>query len=102
VDYAVNAAAFGRFMHQGQVCMNTKRMVVEKGIADEFIEKMTRKARSLKYGNPLEHDTIIGPLINQSQLNALSAQIERAKEQGAKIMCGGKSEGWSTSPPCWS
>ena len=93
VDYAVNAAAFGRFMHQGQVCMNTKRMVVVKEIADEFIEKMTRKAASLKYGDPMAHDTIIGPVINQAQLDTLAAQVERAREQGAKITTGGKHDG---------
>ena len=69
VDYAVNAAAFGSFVHQGQVCMATRRIIVEKPIAGEFVEKFVKKASSLKVGNPLERDTIIGPLINQHQFN---------------------------------
>jgi aldehyde dehydrogenase (NAD+) len=93
VDYAVNAAAFGRFMHQGQVCMNSKRLIIEKGIADEFIVKLTKKASSLKCGDPLKNDTIIGPLVNQNQLNTLKQQVERALAQGAKMTCGGTYEG---------
>jgi len=93
IDYAVDAAAFGRFMHQGQVCMNSKRLIVEKGIAAEFIDKLTKKAKTLKCGNPLEHDTIIGPLVNKSQIDRLIAQVGHAVEQGARLTCGGSYEG---------
>jgi acyl-CoA reductase-like NAD-dependent aldehyde dehydrogenase len=98
VDYAVNAAAFGRFMHQGQVCMNTKRMIVERPIAEEFITKLTVKAQSLKYGDPREPETIIGPLINEAQLNKLVAQVEQARVQGARITTGGQSHGLVFEP----
>ncbi len=90
VDYAVGAAAFGRFIHQGQICMGTKRVVVEEGIADEFLEKMTAKVKSYGYGNPAEPTTIVGPLINQTQMDILVDQVETARKQGAKILCGGK------------
>lgn len=92
LDLAVDAATFGRFMHQGQVCMSTKRIIVEEGIADQFISRFTKKVSSLKCGNPLDEDTIIGPLINQAQMNTLLKQMDRAKEQGAKILCGGGHE----------
>lgn len=92
IDYAVNAACFGRFMHQGQVCMNTKRMIVEKGIADVFIQKMVEKVSSLKYGDPSLEDTIVGPIINQEQLEKLAKQVEHAVGQGAQLLCGGKYE----------
>lgn len=98
IDYAVNAAAFGRYMHQGQVCMNTKRIIVERPIAEEFIEKLTKKAAGLKFGDPREPDTIIGPVINESQLKKLSAQVERAREQGARITVGGVSHGLVYEP----
>ena len=98
VDYAVNAAAFGRYMHQGQVCMNTKRIVVEQSIADAFLEKLTAKAKSLKFGDPKLPDTIIGPLINQSQMNTLLRQIETARAQGAEILCGGQNHGLVYEP----
>ena len=98
VDYAVNAAAFGRYMHQGQVCMNTKRIIVEQNIAEEFIEKLTAKAKTLKFGDPKQMDTIIGPLINQNQMDTLLKQIARAREQGARITCGGQNHGLVYEP----
>jgi acyl-CoA reductase-like NAD-dependent aldehyde dehydrogenase len=93
VNYAVNAATFGRFMHQGQICMSSKRFIVEKPIADEFIEKFVNRASGLKVGDPREPDTVIGPLINQEQLDKLAAQVEDALARGAKLLCGGKHEG---------
>lgn len=98
VEYAVNAAAFGRFMHQGQVCMNTKRMIVERPLADRFIEGLTAKARGLRFGDPLDPETIIGPLINEAQMAKLIAQIERARSQGARIMTGGRNHGLVYEP----
>lgn len=98
VDYAVNAATFGRFLHQGQICMSVKRIIVEKPVADEFTEKFVAKVSGLKVGDPKEHDTIIGPLINQTQLDILREQVENAIEGGAKVLCGGKFEGLSYWP----
>jgi len=90
LDYAVKAATFGRFIHQGQICMGTKRFVVEKGIADAFLEKLVERVKTLKYGDPTDPDTIIGPLINQQQMDKLIDQVETARKQGAKILCGGQ------------
>jgi len=98
VEYAVNAATFGRFLHQGQICMSVKRIIVEKPVADEFIEKFVAKVSGLKVGDPKEHDTIIGPLINQTQLDLLRGQVDEAIERGAKVLCGGKFEGLSYWP----
>ncbi len=93
VDYAVNASIFGRFFHQGQICMSSKRFIVESPVADEFIEKFVAKASSLKTGDPREPDTLIGPLINQTQLDKAREQVEDAIAGGAKVLCGGKHEG---------
>jgi len=93
VDDAVNAAAFGGFLHQGQICMSTRRMIVEKPIAKEFTEKLIKKISAYKVGNPKEPDTIIGPLINQHQLNEVKKSVDAAVRDGAKILYGGKSEG---------
>ncbi len=98
VDYAVNAAVFGRYIHQGQICMGTKRFVVEEGIADEFLEKLVVRAKALKYGDPTDPTTIIGPLINQSQMDILINQVETARKQGAKILCGGQEHGLVYEP----
>ncbi len=93
VDYAVDASTFGRFFHQGQICMSSKRFIVERPVADEFIEKFVAKASSLKTGDPREPDTLIGPLINQTQLDKVREQVEDAIARGAKVLCGGKYEG---------
>ncbi len=96
VDYAVNAAAFGGFLHQGQICMSTRRVIVEKPIAKEFMEKFVKKVSTFKVGNPKEPDTIIGPLINQHQFSQVKSSVDAAVRDGAKILCGGTSEG-----PCY-
>jgi len=98
VGYAVNAATFGRFLHQGQICMSVKRIIVEKPVANEFIDKFVAKVSGLKVGDPKEPDTIIGPLINQTQLDLLRGQVDEAIERGAKVLCGGKFEGLSYWP----
>jgi len=93
IDNAVNAAAFGGFLHQGQICMSTRRIILEKEIAKEFIEKFVKKVSAFKVGNPKEPDTIIGPLINQYQFDQVKNSVEAAVRDGAKVLCGGKSEG---------
>jgi aldehyde dehydrogenase (NAD+) len=93
VDSAVNAAAFGGFLHQGQICMSTRRVIVEKPIAKEFNEKFIKKVSAFKVGNPKEPDTIIGPLVNKHQFDQVKNSVEAAVRNGAKILCGGKSEG---------
>ena len=98
VDDAVNAAAFGGFLHQGQICMSTRRVIVEKPIAKEFTEKFVKKVSTYKVGNPKEPDTIIGPLINQHQFNEVKKSVDAAVRDGAKILCGGKSEGLCCYP----
>jgi len=93
IDYAVNAATFGRFIHQGQICMSSKRIIVEKPVAEIFTDKFVRKVKELKVGDPQVPDTIIGPLINQEQVNKLHNQVEEAIKSGGKLLCGGKYEG---------
>jgi acyl-CoA reductase-like NAD-dependent aldehyde dehydrogenase len=96
VDYAVNAAAFGAFMHQGQICMSARRVIVERSIADEFVAKLAEKTKGLKTGDPHEHDTVIGPLINESALEMVRSRVEEAVAQGAKVLAGGEAVG-----PCF-
>jgi acyl-CoA reductase-like NAD-dependent aldehyde dehydrogenase len=93
LDYAVNAAAFGSFLHQGQICMSTRRIIVERSIADEFSQRLAEKTRGLKAGDPKEHDTIIGPLITEQALNTVRARVDEAVSQGAKVLAGGEAVG---------
>jgi len=93
IDQAVNAAVFGGFLHQGQICMSTRRIIVEKPAIGEFTEKFVKKVAALKMGDPKEPDTVIGPLINGHQLRQVGESVEAAVRNGARILCGGRSEG---------
>jgi acyl-CoA reductase-like NAD-dependent aldehyde dehydrogenase len=93
MEYAVNATAFGAFLHQGQICMSARRVIVERSIADEFTTKLAAKTAGLKAGDPKEHDTIIGPLINDDAHAMVKGRVEEAVEKGAKLLAGGESAG---------
>jgi acyl-CoA reductase-like NAD-dependent aldehyde dehydrogenase len=93
LDYAVNASAFGAFLHQGQICMSARRIVVERPIADEFVQRLAEKTKGLKAGDPKEPDTIIGPLINESALETVKDRVQEAVAKGAKVLAGGEAEG---------
>jgi acyl-CoA reductase-like NAD-dependent aldehyde dehydrogenase len=98
VDYAVNASAFGAFLHQGQICMSARRIIVERPIADDFVEKLVEKTKGLKVGDPKEQDTIIGPLINESALDLVKSRVEDAVAKGAKVLAGGEAVGAAYQP----
>ncbi|TWV52008.1 aldehyde dehydrogenase family protein [Streptomyces misionensis] len=89
LDYAVDAAVFSRFVHQGQVCMAANRVLVDRSIADEFTEKFVAKVRTLKVGDPRDPETVIGPVINSAQANALSGVVEQALAEGATALVHG-------------
>ncbi|MGZ4385989.1 MAG: aldehyde dehydrogenase family protein [Gaiellaceae bacterium] len=93
LDYAIDACAFGAFLHQGQICMSTRRIIVEKPIADEFVSRLAEKTAGLKVGDPHEHDTIIGPLVNERALEMVSQRVEDALSQGARLLAGGEKVG---------
>ncbi len=93
LDYAVDAAAFGIFFHQGQVCMASSRIIVEAPLYDAFLEKFVAKARTIKVGDPRDPTTVIGPLIRPSQCGFISGQIEDAISKGARVCCGGTYRG---------
>ncbi len=93
IDYAVNAATFSRFTHQGQICMSANRILVQKSIYKEFIEKYAKKVSSLKVGDPTDPSTIIGPVINDRQAKNLQALIEKGIEEGATALIKGNIKG---------
>jgi vanillin dehydrogenase len=92
VDYAVRAAAFGIFFHQGQVCMANSRILVEEPIFDAFCERFVAVANSLKVGDPREPDTVIGPLIRGTQCAVIDGHVKDAVDKGATLLCGAKHE----------
>jgi acyl-CoA reductase-like NAD-dependent aldehyde dehydrogenase len=93
LDYAVNASAFGAFLHQGQICMSARKIIVERPIADEFTSRLAEKTKTLKTGDPKEPSTIIGPLINESALQLVKERVQDAVAKGAKVLAGGEADG---------
>jgi vanillin dehydrogenase len=93
LDEAVAAAKFGAFMHQGQICMSTEKLVVDRSVADDLSSRLAEKAGALKVGDPREPDTQIGPLINPTAIERVTGMIEDARSQGAEIVTGGEADG---------
>jgi acyl-CoA reductase-like NAD-dependent aldehyde dehydrogenase len=89
LEYAVNAAAFGAFLHQGQICMSARRLIVEAPIAEAFVGGLAAKTAGLKAGDPAEHDTIIGPLINERAMETVAGRVQDAVSRGARVLAGG-------------
>jgi aldehyde dehydrogenase (NAD+) len=98
IDHAVRATVVGRFMHQGQGCVCTNRIVVDAKLHDEFVDRFTAHVRGLKYGDPNDPDTVIGPIINQKQLNSHLAHISGARADGARQLLGGEPDGLVLPP----
>jgi acyl-CoA reductase-like NAD-dependent aldehyde dehydrogenase len=93
LDYAVDTACFGIFIHQGQICMAGSRIIVEAPIYEEFLKRFAAKAQTLKVGDPRDPHTVIGPLIRSSQCPMIDKKIKDAVAAGARLLTGGKYEG---------
>lgn len=93
LDLAVELTIMGRFMHQGQICMSTNRVIVDASIHDAYVEKLLERVKTVAVGDPNLEETIIGPIINQSQVKKHQQIIQSAKEQGAELVYEGGIEG---------
>ncbi|MFG2262951.1 aldehyde dehydrogenase family protein [Streptomyces sp. NPDC048720] len=98
IDYAVDAAVFSRFVHQGQVCMAANRVLVDRSVAEEFTEKFVAKVRTLKVGDPRDPQTVIGPVINSQQASAVSGTVDQALAEGATALVHGTTTGNLVEP----
>lgn len=98
IDYAVDTACFGLFIHQGQICMAGSRIIVEAPIYEEFLKRFAAKAQTLKVGDPHDPHTVIGPLIRTSQCPMIDKKVKDAVAAGARLLCGGRYEGNFYSP----
>ncbi|KPH06575.1 aldehyde dehydrogenase (plasmid) [Rhizobium acidisoli] len=92
IDGAVNAATFGAFMHQGQICMSTERIIVDSSIADAFVAKLAARASQLPAGDPRGH-VVLGSLISLDAAKKMEELIADATAKGAKLVAGGKRSG---------
>jgi acyl-CoA reductase-like NAD-dependent aldehyde dehydrogenase/ABC-type branched-subunit amino acid transport system ATPase component len=93
LDEAVNAAAFGAFANQGQICMSTERIVVDDKIADEFVKRFAAKAKSLSVGDPREGKAILGSVVDRSAADRVTSLVLDAVAKGAGLVAGGSVNG---------
>lgn len=98
LDQAVGAATMGEFLHQGQICMATNRIIVEAPLYDRFVEAYAKRVKTIPYGDQLEDGTVVGPVINDSQLHSVTEKIERARAEGAREVVSGPVEGRVIAP----
>ena len=98
LDRAVPGTVFGRFLHQGQICMSSNRIIVDSKIYDQFVERFTAHVRTLKYGDPHDPETVVGPVINSGQLAKMVDLIRRSRSAGARQVLGGDPQGLVLPP----
>jgi benzaldehyde dehydrogenase (NAD) len=97
LDRAAAAASFGAFFHQGQICMSTERIVVDRAVAQELSDKLAARASALPVGDPREPTTAIGPLVNRAAVERVSGLVSDAVSKGAGLLAGGEADG-----PCFA
>jgi acyl-CoA reductase-like NAD-dependent aldehyde dehydrogenase len=90
IDKASSGAVKGRFINCGQSCIASKRFIVVKNVASQFIEKFVEKTEKLKIGDPLSEETDIGPLVNSSALENIDEMVKRSLKEGAELVTGGQ------------
>ena len=90
LDLAAEKAAFGIFFNQGEVCSANSRLYVQRSIHDEFVERLLAKARDWMPGDPLNPASRAGAIVDAAQSARISAAIDQAKADGARLLCGGQ------------
>ncbi len=99
LEEAVAAAAFGAFMHQGQICMSTERIIVVDKIYDAFIAKFIAKVKTLQMGDPTKGQFPIGACVDAKTVDHVKALIADATGKGAKVSTGGNGPGGAFFEP---
>ncbi|RDI71947.1 aldehyde dehydrogenase family protein [Halopelagius longus] len=89
LDRAIDGGVFGSFVHQGQVCISINRHVVHEDVYDEYVERLTERAEELTVGSAHDEDTIVGPIISESQRDEMLGYVEETVEAGATLETGG-------------
>jgi benzaldehyde dehydrogenase (NAD) len=93
VDQAVNLAAWGSFLHQGQICMTVGRHIVHESLFDEYVEKLAAKADSMAVGNPATDHVHLGPIIDENQRDRIHRLVTASIAGGAELKAGGTYDG---------
>ena len=98
LDYSVDTAIFAAFFHQGQICMNTRKILVARPLFDAFLERFAARAKTIKAGDPSDPKNKIGPLITDRAVTGVVMGIEQAVAKGARVLAGGTHVGRCFDP----
>jgi aminomuconate-semialdehyde/2-hydroxymuconate-6-semialdehyde dehydrogenase len=106
VEAAVRTTVRSSFLNQGEICLCGSRILVERSLYDQFVNKLTDEARRLKVGDPAEKDSFLGALVSKAHLEKVQAMVDRAKQERGRIRTGGErvklpgrcAEGWFYAP----
>lgn len=98
LDATVGESIAGAFLHSGQICMAVNRIIVQDAVYDEFVSRFTQAAQGIVFGDPSAEGALVGPVVNDSQLDTLKKKIALAKEQGARAVVEGEIEGRVVPP----
>ncbi len=105
LELALEGVLWGAFGTSGQRCTATSRLILHQDIHDQFVEMLIEAAKKLRLGNGLDPNTDVGPIINEAQLRKIEYYVQVGKEEGARLVLGGKrategdlSKGWFFEP----
>jgi acyl-CoA reductase-like NAD-dependent aldehyde dehydrogenase len=89
LEAATNGVTFAAFVATGQTCVQGARLLVQETVYEEVTQRFVDKARSLRLGDPMDPGTQVGPLVSRAQLDRVAGCVEAARQEGARILCGG-------------
>ncbi|MDO8588578.1 MAG: aldehyde dehydrogenase family protein [Armatimonadota bacterium] len=98
LDYAVKRLTVGAFYYAGQSCISVQRIYIHRPLYKEFLDKYLRQVKTLKIGDPLDETVDLGPVIDQIAADRVEEWINEAVNRGARILTGGKRDGWVFDP----
>ncbi len=90
LDLALPGIVFGSVGTAGQRCTSTRRIIAHRSIRDELVSRLVKAYEGVRIGNPLDDDTLMGPLLNQASVDAMMAAKEKVVAEGGEILCGGE------------
>jgi len=98
LDYAAERCAFGGFLRAGQACISVQRLYAHESVYEQLKERLLERIAGLRTGNPLDPDTIVGGLIDESAAEKAMSLVDEARAAGAEVLCGGTREGTVVAP----
>ncbi|HLC85994.1 MAG TPA: aminobutyraldehyde dehydrogenase [Candidatus Nanoarchaeia archaeon] len=95
IEAVVNSALVGSIVNSGQDCTAAARIYVQENVYNNFLKKLTSEAKKVKFGNPLNETTDLGPLNSEQQFKKVEKFLETAKKEARVVYSGGKPQGWT-------